>query len=252
MSLSNFLFTQTRNETCKTRENQDIKIESREMIKVVLLLIFTIVLCRLLQIWLKHLFNPIPSYHFNLRKDKNAEDLAKSFEKGNLPKIFRPDFFPFCSMFISNFYVITDFEFMKEAFSRKELSNRSTTEKGKIDAGRNSKFYILDKIALEVLGPDDQLIKNGEQRTEGLSDGPYDDLHKKFRNMWYETTKNLAGRNKILEIIQSSSESVNKMLFERGGKEGIDPKSVFVNGTMNVITGFAFGTVFEPNDPSKR
>ena len=155
-------------------------------------------------------------------------------------------------MFISNFYVITDFEFMKEAFSRKELSNRATTEKGKIDAGRNSKFYKLDKIALEVLGPDDQLIKNGEQRTEGLSDGPYDDLHKKFRNMWYETTKNLAGRNKILEIIQSSSEAVNKMLFERGGKEGIDPKSVFTNGTMNVITAFAFGTVFEPNDPSKR
>lgn len=231
----------------------DFITKNREMIELFLLLIFTLVLCRFLQIWLKHRFNPIPSYPFNIRKDKNAEDLAKSLEKGELPKIFRPEFFPFSSVLISNFYVITDFQFMKDAFSRKELSNRITSEKSKIDAGRNNKFYKLDKIALEVLGPDDQLIKNGEQRLVGLSDGLYDDLHKKFRNMWYETSKNLAGRNKIMEIIQTSSESVNKMLFERGsGEEGMNPKSVFVNGTMNVITGFAFGTVFEPNNPSKK
>ena len=141
---------------------------------------------------------------------------------------------------------------MKDAFSRKELCNREIDEKIMIDTARNNKFYKLDKLALEILGPEDQLIKNGEQRTVGLMDGLYDDLHKKFRKTWYETTKNLAGRNKIIEIIQTSSESVNKMLFEGSGKEGMNPKSVFVNGTMNVITGFAFGTVFKPDDPSKQ
>ena len=83
-------------------------------------------------------------------------------------------------------------------------------------------------------------------------DGLYDDLHKKFRKTWYETTKNLTGRNKMMEIIQTSSESVNKTLLEKGsGEEGMDPRPVFVNATLNVVTGFAFGHVFELDDPSR-
>ena len=139
--------------------------------------------------------------------------------------------------------MITDFDFMKEAFAQKELSNRDYNAKIKVDTERNVKHYEMDKQALEILGAEDQLIKNGPGYNSGLADGPYDDFHRKFRTIWYETTKKLTGRNRIIEIIEQSSESVNRILGQKGSsKEGIDPKAVFVNGTMNVITGLGSAT----------
>lgn len=55
------------------------------------------------------------------------------------------------------------------------------------------------------------------------------------------------------EIIEQSSASVNEILLREGsGKNGTDPKEVFMNGTMNVVTGFAFGTFLEFDNPGMK
>ena len=69
--------------------------------------------------------------------------------------------------------------------------------------------------------------------------------------MWYQTQQRLTGKNKMREIIEQTSSSVNNILFRDGsGKEGIDPKQAFVNGTVNVVSEFSFGLTFDIDDPS--
>ncbi|CAG5113609.1 Oidioi.mRNA.OKI2018_I69.chr2.g7699.t1.cds [Oikopleura dioica] len=156
--------------------------------------------------------------------------------------------FPFSSY--SNGYILTDFKMIKEAFSQKELSNREGSEKQSQEIASDRAFIGLDKKAHEILGPDDQLIKNGPGNFIGIGDGPYDAVHKSFRQMWFDTSKRLTGKNRMIEIMQQSSSSVNEILLREGSKEsGMDPKRVFMNGTMNVITGFAFGNTMEFDDP---
>ena len=65
------------------------------MISFLFLTLLVLVFGRLLQIWLKYKFHPIPSFPFSLQKAQNAKDLAEAFKKGNLPKIFRPELYPF-------------------------------------------------------------------------------------------------------------------------------------------------------------
>jgi hypothetical protein len=210
--------------------------------------VFVLLICRILQVWLKYRFHPIPSHPWPLRKDLNAKVVSESLQNGTLPKIFRPEMFPFSSF--SKGYILTDFKMIKEAFAHKELSNRDSSEKVKADLKITQERIGFEKIALEILGPEDRLIKNGPGYILGIGDGPYDDVHKQFRMMWFDASKRLTGKNKMKEIIEQSSASVNEILLREGsGKNGTNPKHVFMNGTMNVITGFAFGTTLEFDSP---
>ena len=52
--------------------------------------------------------------------------------------------------------------------------------------------------------------------------------------------------------LETCLEAQKKNLLNRStlsGKNGTNPKHVFMNGTMNVITGFAFGTTLEFDSP---
>jgi len=210
--------------------------------------VFVLLICRILQVWLKYRFHPIASHPWPLRKDLNAKVVSESLKNGTLPKIFRPEMFPFSSF--SKGYILTDFKMIKEAFAHKELSNRDWSEKVRAETKITQERMGTDKIALEILGPEDRLIKNGPSYIIGIGDGPYDDVHKQFRMMWFDASKRLTGKNKMKEIIEQSSVSVNEILLREGsGKNGTNPKQVFMNGTMNVITGFAFGTTLEFDSP---
>lgn len=221
------------------------------MIFAIAVSVFLLFLCRVLQVWLKYRFHPIPSHPWPIRKDLNAKVVARSLKNGTLPKIFRPEMFPFSSF--SKGYILTDFKMIKEAFAKKELSNRDSSEKVKADVKESHHRIGLDKIALDILGLEDRLIKNGPRYFIGIGDGPYDGLHKQFRMMWFDTSKRLTGKNKMKEIIEQSSASVNEILLREGsGKNGTDPKEVFMNGTMNVVTGFAFGTFLEFDNPGMK
>ena len=94
--------------------------------------------------------------------------------------------FPFSSY--SNGYILSDFEMIKDAFSRKELSNRECSENERADLALTRQFIGLDKAALKILGPEDRLIKNGAGNFFGIGGGAYDDLRKSFRIMWFDTT----------------------------------------------------------------
>ena len=52
-------------------------------------------------------------------------------------------------------------------------------------------------MANEIIGEKDPIVTNGEGVNDGIGDGPYDDIHRIFRNKWHQTTARLVGRNKI-------------------------------------------------------
>ena len=147
--------------------------------------------------------------------------------------------------------ILADYELIKEAFSKKELSNRLYSDKLDKDMVRKRKNYGINEMVERILGPDDTLAKNGAGASMGIGDGFYDETHRNLRVHWHDTIKRLVGRNQISEIIQHSSTQVNRYLEREGSQDGIDPREIFMNGTMNVVTGFSLGILYEFDDPGK-
>ena len=46
--------------------------------------------------------------------------------------------------------------------------------------------YNFDQTALEILGPNDRIFKNGRGKN-GIGDGFYDSSHKLLRQVWHQT-----------------------------------------------------------------
>ncbi|CAG5085168.1 Oidioi.mRNA.OKI2018_I69.PAR.g10827.t1.cds [Oikopleura dioica] len=139
---------------------------------------------------------------------------------------------------------------MKEAFSKREISNRQFSETAlkTIQNMLDRKDY--HKIPHSLLDVNDPLIKNGLGDRAGTADGRYDQFHKKSRVQWHDTMKRLVGKNKIAEIIESSAENICLQLNRLGASPtGIDPRRIFMNGSMNVTSGFAFGLNYDFQDP---
>ena len=131
--------------------------------------------------------------------------------------------------------IFADHDIIKEAFGKKELSNRLYSEKIQVDTDRFLKDWGISEMAISILGKDDSLVKNGAGISEGIGDGYYDATHRRLRLHWHDTIKRLVGRNKISEIIQHSSAQVNAILKAEGSvPQGIDPREVFVNGEVYI------------------
>ena len=45
--------------------------------------------------------------------------------------------------------------------------------------------------------------------------------------------------------MHSSSKKVCDSLLVEGSKVGIDPRDIFMNGTINVMSGFAIGIIYD-------
>ena len=112
-------------------------------------------------------------------------------------------------------------------------------------------FYNVDKRAVEIIGVDDPIVKNGEGINDGIGDGPYDHIHRIFRNKWHQTTARLVGKNRIDEIVSESSDQICEMIRSEMAKNpsGFDPVDVYMNGTLNVVTGFSLGIIYKFDDP---
>lgn len=114
---------------------------------------------------------------------------------------------------------MADYDLIKEAFSKKELSNRLYSKKLDIDMIRKRESYGINEMVERILGPNDTLTKNGSGDSMGVGDGYYDATHRNLRVHWHDTIKRLVGRNKISEIIQHSSAQVNRYLAREDTKE---------------------------------
>ena len=95
------------------------------------------------------------------------------------------------------------------------------------------------------------MFKNGEGLNDGIGDGPYDQFHRIFRNKWHQTTARLVGKNRIEEIVSQTSDQLCETIQSEMAKhpEGFDPVDLYMNGTLNVVTGFALGINYKFDDP---
>jgi len=104
-----------------------------------------------------------------------------------------------------------------------------------------------DILAEKILGKDDPLVARGFGKP-GLPLGPYDEHHKLLRKIWLQTENRLFGKEQIFQIIDRSCSRMTKKLNQLNG-EGIDPETIFMSSTINVISGVAIGRIFEIEDP---
>jgi len=105
-------------------------------------------------------------------------------------------------------------------------------------------------LAETILGKHDPLVTRGFGKPE-LPCGPYDDHHKFLRKIWLQTQNRIFGKNRIQQIIDESCSRLIKMFNEVNGA-GIDPETIFMSSTVNVISGVAIGRIFDLEDPELR
>lgn len=212
--------------------------------------IAAILACRIFILFIKYnVLHPLTTHDYPLRKDKNFEIIKNSVGKGTLPKAFRPISIPLSSW--TGTVILADYDLIKDAFSRKELSNRLFSKKISDDLRRTLNELRIGEMVERILGAEDALTKNGLGDSMGIGNGYYDETHRNLRVHWHDTIKRLVGRNTISEIIQHSSAQVNRYLAREDNEEGIDPREIFMNGTMNVVTGFSLGILYDFDDPGK-
>ena len=105
--------------------------------------------------------------------------------------------------------IITDFELIKEAFNKKELSDRVMPESWNWYRETAIKEYRLRERALEILGPESRLIKNGKNCI--VDDGvglSYNAHHRSNRQMWRHASARLVGKPRIREITLAAAKQV--------------------------------------------
>lgn len=140
-------------------------------------------------------------YGFPFRKADNYQFVRTEASNGSLPKIFRTN--PFLNW---RLIIITDYQFIKEAFSKKELSSRFVTDK-LLQVGKLlRKDLNLAKTAEYIMGPSDPLLQNGDCGCDGIAGGPYNNFHRAMRRAYYAVSG--LGQSNVSEIIAYNSDQV--------------------------------------------
>ena len=78
---------------------------------------------------------------------------------------------------------------MKEAFHKREISNRQFSEKFEYTIKNMLRRKDYHNMVQSLLDENDQLLKNGAGNLAGLAEGRYDQFHKKLRAQWHDTMK---------------------------------------------------------------
>ena len=89
----------------------------------------------------------------------------------------------------SDIFIIADFEVMKEAFSKRAISNRQFSDEIRASIKMMQRRINYNEIPKSILDEDDPLFKNGPGFVAGSADGRYDEFHKKTRVQWHDTMK---------------------------------------------------------------
>ena len=212
-------------------------------------------------------FKELPKYQFPFSKDFNFKFIRTSVANGNLPKMFR-------TLPILNWklVILTDYDVIKEAFSRVELSSRFVTEKLMRCGKLLRKDWKLKEISAAILGENDSLITNGDCGCDGIAAGPYNDFHRAMRRA-YHCLANVSKNGEVHEIIDEHTLQMTEAITKAMKKsrpdfnnsfflmeetfyfnnfldpQGIDPILIFQHGTMNIVTQYTLGKKYDMNDP---
>jgi len=95
--------------------------------------------------------------------------------------------------------------------------------------------FDVPKMALDILGPNDQVYKNGYLPTAGIGAGKYDAFHKQNRQLWRQATTRIIGRDRMHEIAMSVAIQVCDALEDScktAPNNAIEPGEILMNGTL--------------------
>lgn len=145
-------------------------------------------------------------YSYPFSKADNYQFVKKELLSGTLPKIFRS--FPLLRWKV---IVIADYELIKEAFSKKEVSSRLVTDKLDAVSRLIRKDIGIAKMAERILGKDDPLVKNGECGCDGIAGGPYNDFHRAMRSA-FASVSTVNQNSYVSDIINSNASQVTDQI----------------------------------------
>jgi len=198
-------------------------------------------------IW-KKLFNEklAPPFKFPFMKHEMFSWIQKTVATGELPKIFRPEVFKYSYHFSSSI-IISDYELMTEAFNKPELASRLDSLKLQNYTALERKDDSVPELAASIIGSESHLVKNG-MGSPGMTSGLHDDNNKLLRATFHKTIMKLNDDKKMDEIIEKCADQVCEALQE-GPESGLDPRNIFTNGALNVVSGFSIGKVYNFDHP---
>ena len=104
---------------------------------------------------------------------------------------------------------------------------------------------MVDKLELDT---HHNTVVNG-----GISSGGLDNNHKVLRQRWYQATTKLLSNDSLHELVDFSARQIveNIEIQMKNQPGGIDPKRIFMNGTLNVGTSFMLNDRLEFGDPEQ-
>lgn len=113
--------------------------------------------------------------------------------------------------------ILTDFDVIKDAFSRVELSSRFVTEKLSKVGRLLRKDWKLQELSARILGARDSLITNGDCGCDGIAAGPYNDFHRAMRKAYHcltNVSKNGAMHEIIDEHTNQMTDAISKAMSQ--------------------------------------
>jgi cytochrome P450 len=145
-------------------------------------------------------------------------------------------------------FVITDYEIMKDAFNKVELSSRFVNDK-LVQASLIMRAQQgLASVAKSILGENCPFFANGDTGTEGLSTGHYDEFHKSIRRGLSKSF--IRGGEQMEEMLSLNADDLCTAILEQtSADKPFDPRAVFMNATLNSLTEVALGKRLDINDP---
>ena len=87
----------------------------------------------------------------------------------------------------------------------------------------------------------------------GIAAGGFDHNHKVLRQRWYQATTKLMSTDNLHELVDFAARQIveNIETQMKAHPNGIDPKKIFMNGTLNVGTSFMLNDRLEFGDPEQ-
>ncbi|CAG5112166.1 Oidioi.mRNA.OKI2018_I69.chr2.g6409.t1.cds [Oikopleura dioica] len=154
---------------------------------------------------------------FPTKKSENFAYIKEEAAANRLPKVYKSNL---------GIYVITDYEIMKDAFNKVELSSRFVNKK-LVQASLIMRAQQgLAAVAKAILGENCPFFKNGDTGTEGSE--------------------------QMEEMLSINADDLCSAILAQSGEgngKAFDPRVLFMNATLNSLTEVALGKRLDINDP---
>ena len=193
--------------------------------------------------------NTIKSFNYPFRRDLNFAWMKTQAANGNVPPMFLTD--GFVKYNLGRLLILADYNLVEQCFKNPLLSMRPTNGRAALALEMAREDLNVPQLVASILG--NLKLKKGTH--PGIASGPYDANHRRLRKSWHQTMMKMASRNELERMVSHVGDQIIAHLRNEsaamGADAGFDPGTIFMNGSLNVITAFLCSETYQFNDPEQ-